>query len=387
MKRRTVLMLASVASMIDQFNMPNIALLQEMGYEVHVACNFHEGNTCDAKRLEKLKHTLSSMHVVWCQWDCPRDVASIKKCCNAYRQLLRLFQEHDYAWIHCHSPVGGALARIAAGPRNIRVAYTAHGFHFYKGAPLRNWMLYYPAEKILAHWTDVLVTVNGEDYRFAKKHLRAGGIFRIPGVGIDTAGFAGGDGNPRKAFRMRHGIPQDAVLLLSVGELNEGKNHRTVLDAMAGLRDQNVYYLVCGQGMLRERLLLHAAGLGIAERVRMLGYVEDVAAAYLAADLFVFPSRREGMPVALMEAMAAGLPCAVSDIRGNRELVTERRLRFHPGCPDELAEILDALIADKNLCRMYGGRNRHRIQKYDVTVVKNRMEKIYGSLAHSSRRR
>lgn len=186
----------------------------------------------------------------------------------------------------------------------------------------------------------------------------------------------------RRAFRMRYGIPQDAVLLLSVGELNEGKNHRAVLDALAGLRDKNVYYLVCGQGVLHEQLLRYAAGLGIAGRIRMPGYVEDVAAAYLASDIFVFPSRREGMPVALMEAMAAGLPCVVSDIRGSRELITEQELRFHPKHPEQLAEILTELLADKHRRRMYGSRNRQRSRNYDLVAVAKRMEKIYGKLLH-----
>ncbi len=184
--KKAVLMIASVASMIDQFNMPNIRLLQEMGYEVHVACNFKEGNTCDAKRIRKLKETLASMQVVWHQWDCPRDVSSVKKCWNAYCQLRRLFRNNTFAWMHCHSPIGGALARIAARKGKIRVIYTAHGFHFYRGAPLRNWMFYYPVEKLLAGWTDVLITINREDYQFAGRRLKAGAVCHIPGVGIDV---------------------------------------------------------------------------------------------------------------------------------------------------------------------------------------------------------
>lgn len=158
MKKEKVLVAASVASMIDQFNMPNIRLLLEMGYEVHVACNLKEGNTCDDRRIRRLVKTLDELHVRLHQWDCPRSILPAWKCYRAYRQFLGLLKRQRFAWIHSQSPVGGALARIAAHGLGIRVAYTAHGFHFYKGAPLQNWLLYYPAEKLLARWTDRLWT-------------------------------------------------------------------------------------------------------------------------------------------------------------------------------------------------------------------------------------
>lgn len=164
-KEQKVLLLASVASMIDQFNVPNIRLIQNMGYEVHVACNFLEGNTCDRKQIRKLLRIMKKMAVVCHQWDCPRSIRPVWGCIRAYRQLCTLMEKHAFVWMHCHSPIGGALARIAAHRQNIRVIYTAHGFYFYRGAPLRNWIFYYPAEKMLARWTDVLIVVNKEDYQ------------------------------------------------------------------------------------------------------------------------------------------------------------------------------------------------------------------------------
>ena len=385
--KKAVLMLASVASMIDQFNMPNICLLQEMGYEVHTACNFNEGNTCDEKRLEKLKDTLDSMGVVWHRWDCPRDIASIKKCRNAYVQLKELLQKHVFAWIHCQSPVGGALARMAAGPRGIRVIYTAHGFHFYRGAPLRNWLLYYPAEKLLAGWTDVLITINREDYRLARRRLKAGTVHYIPGVGIDVERFSVPAVCARSKvrdtlFSEQYHIPKDAVVFLSVGELNRGKNHRVVLAALAALRRSDVYYLICGQGPLHEELLLEADRLGVGNYLRMPGYQENMAWIYQNVDVFVFPSLREGMPAALMEAMAAGLPCVVSDIRGNNELI-RRSERFSlkrfetPESPKELTDILERLLADEKYAQACGARNREHVKKYALAVVRKRMKRIY----------
>ena len=204
MRHRKVLLAASVASMIDQFNMQNISLLQQMGYEVHVACNFREGNTCDARRVRKFQERLTQLQVVWHQWDCPRGTGSVHKCLRAYHQMLWLLKTCPFAWMHCHSPVGGALARIAAHKTGIRVVYTAHGFHFYRKAPLKNWLLYYPVEKLLARWTDVLITVNREDYRFAEKRLGAGRICHIPGVGVDTGLYGRrASAQEKRAFRKK----------------------------------------------------------------------------------------------------------------------------------------------------------------------------------------
>lgn len=388
MRHRKVLLAASVASMIDQFNMENISLLQQLGYEVHVACNFREGNTCNARRIRRLQHKLTQMHVVWHQWDCPRGTGSVPKCLRAYRQLLDLFSVHSYAWIHCHSPAGGVLARLAAHKRGIRAIYTAHGFHFYQKAPLKNWLLYYPAEKLLARWTDVLVTVNREDYCFARRYLGAGRVCYLPGVGVDTELFGqqASDAEKRE-FRLTYGLPQDAAVLLSVGELSGRKNHRLALEAMGRLSatgelfGQKVCYLICGQGPKQKELVCQAKALGIADDVRLAGYQEDVRTFYQNADIFVFPSIQEGLPVALMEAMASGLPCVVSNIRGNRELI-RRKFRFplDTGAPQEMAGRLALLIRDPRLRREEGRRNQKKVQRYDREAVQKKMSAIYQSM-------
>lgn len=393
-KMKKVLMLASVASMIDQFNMPNIRLMQKMGYEVHVACNFIEGNTCNVQRIHALRKTFDDMQVRWHQWDCPRDLSSAAKCCRAYWQLWQLTGRRHFVWMHCHSPIGGALARIVAWQRGIRVIYTAHGFHFYKGAPWKNWLLYYPVEKILAYRTDELITINKEDYSFAKRHLKAKKICHIPGVGIDVDKFAALQLQGAKEFRRKYQIPEHALLLLSVGELNAGKNHRMVIAALAALPRQDVYYCICGQGALRGELEQYAASQGVGGRIRMLGYQEDMPQIYQSADIFVFPSVREGMPVALMEAMASGLPCVVSDIRGNRELVDDaaggraesgRRLtcqkpggmRFSLEQPQQLKMALERLLEDVQLRKACGAFNRKKVRSYSQEAVQKRMCRIY----------
>ncbi len=387
MKKKKVLMAASVASMIDQFNMPNIRLLLELGYEVHVACNFLEGNTCDAGRIIKLKKRLREMSVLYYQWDCPRKMILAKACIKAYRQLLELAERQHFAWIHCHSPIGGALVRIVAHQCGIRVIYTAHGFHFYQGAPLKNWLLYYPVEKLLSYWTDVLVTVNQEDLRFARRNLNAKKVYRIPGVGIDLAPFqkqpAGVDEQDISIIKQPElpKTPKDAVCLLSVGELSRRKNHRIVLSAIAALQRKDLYYLICGQGKLRYRLKRQAQRLGIADQVNIIGYQEHMAHIYKKADIFVLPSIQEGLSVALMEAMAAGLPCIVSDIRGNRELISDKKhtggIRFLLGRQKQLQDALTRLADHKELRHRYGMYNQDIVMAYRLESVQRRMQKIY----------
>lgn len=383
--KKKVLMLASVASMIDQFNMQNIRLLLELGYEVHVACNFIEGNTCSDRQILKLQKTLDELQVVRHQWDCPRSVKSITKCAAAYWQLWKLTGKYSYEWIHCHSPVGGALARLAARQKGIRVIYTAHGFHFYRGAPLWNWLLYYPVEKLLARWTDVLVTVNKEDDWLAKKKFKAGRTYRISGVGIAIDKFSHSHiqaGSFRKEFCRKYSIPESAQILLSVGELIKRKNHRVVMDAMAGITDQDAYYVICGQGRLQKQLMNYAQKKGVAGRIRMTGFLEDVSSVYLCADIFVFPSYQEGLPVALMEAMAAGLPCVVSDIRGNRELIADPAggIRFRPKNVRQLQRALKAMLSSSQLRYKCGRYNQLCVRKYAAHIVEKQTRQIYADM-------
>lgn len=388
--KKRVLMVASVASMIDQFNMSNICMLQQMGYEVHVACNFQGGNTCNIERIQKFQKILIQMGIVWHQWDCPRSIQPIWRCARAYQELLKLLKKDPFVWMHCHSPIGGALARIAAHQWNvshrhkIRVIYTAHGFHFYKGAPLRNWLLYYPVEKLIARWTDVLITVNQEDYCRAKRCLQADKIFYIPGVGIDTQRYAAcmkiglDDMHPGREFRKKYGIEENALVLLSVGELSKRKNHQIVISALAALHRKDVYYVICGQGDQRKALAKQACRLGVSSYVRMPGFIEDMQEFYQNADIFVFPSIQEGMPVALMEAMAAGLPCVVSDIRGNRELISREGGRlYEQNNMEQLMEAVAELLDDSKLRVLCGSFNLQKIKQYDSKKVNARMQTIY----------
>ncbi len=367
-----MLMLASVASMIDQFNMPNIKLLLDMGYQVDVACNFLEGSTCSQEKIEKLKETLTGLGIDYYQVDFSRDITRVDRIGVAYKQVKSLMKENAYDFVHCHSPIGGLIARMAGKATKTRVIYTAHGFHFYKGAPVKNWLLYYPVEWLLAHWTDTLITINQEDYALAQKHMHAKKVVYVPGVGIDLDRFGTVDvdcGEKRKEL----GVPENAVLLLSVGELNKNKNHETVIKSINGM---DVYYIIAGVGDRRESLQKLINDQRMSGRIKLLGFRTDVRDLYAVSDLFVFPSFREGLSVALMEAMASGLPCVVSDIRGNNDLIVEAGgKRFAPydagGCTTAIQNILNADMP------AFGSYNQRRIQMFSLQMVLQQMKEVY----------
>ena len=256
--------------------------------------------------------------------------------------------------------------------------YQAHGFHFYKGAPLKNWLLYYPIEKWLARYTDALITINREDHKLAQRklHLRKGGrVYYVPGVGIDLMKFHQTTAD-RSAKRRELGIPEDAVLLLSVGELNKNKNHETIIRAIAQL---DVHYVIAGAGDLEQHLQDLIDTLGLGDRVKLLGYRTDVKALYDASDIFVFPSFREGLSMSVMEAMACGLPCVASEIRGNTDLLENSGGGFLCRAGDETSfrENIRRLATDSELRRKMGQDNLAAVQRFSLETVINEIRKIY----------
>lgn len=317
--REKVLIVASVASMIDQFNIPNIRLLQEMGYEVHVACNFEKGNSCSLEKIQTLKKLLENIEVKYYQINFERNILKIFSNFSAYKEVKKILEKNKYRFLHCHSPIGGVIGRIAGYLTQTKVIYTAHGFHFFKGAPLLNWLLYYPIEKYLSRYTEILITINKEDYERAKTFY-AKKVEYIPGVGIDVEKIKNIKID-KEQKRKELGLSKDSIVLLSVGELNKNKNHSIVIKALAKLNNPNIHYLICGQGNLKEYLEKLIKKLKLENNVKLLGFRKDIYEIYKISDIFVFPSKREGLSVALMEAMVCELPIICSDIRGNRDLI------------------------------------------------------------------
>jgi len=366
MKKKVLFVATVLRGHILVFHLPYMQWFQQQGYEVHCCARNDTGEAdpavpfCD--RYIDLPFERSPLQ------------AGNRK---VYRQLKKLIDTEGYALVHCHTPVGGTLARLAARGarrRGTRVLYTAHGFHFYRGAPLRNWLFYYPAERFLSRYTDLLITINAEDFARARRfHAKRTAL--MEGVGVDLARFSAPA--DRAAVRASLGLGPAEPVVVTVGEHIPRKNHEACIRAVAAL--PGVTLLFCGVGAQGEALQKLAEELSVSDRVRFLGFRKDVAALLAAADAFLFPSYQEGLPVSLMEAMAAGLPCVVSRVRGNADLIAEGEGGYLCA-PDDaygLAQGLRTLLAAPQLRRKMGEYNRQAVQAYGLEKVREHMAALY----------
>lgn len=378
---KKVLMLASVASMIDQFNMQNISILKEIGYEVHVAANFEQGSTSSNERMEQFKKELNYLNIPFYQIDFSRNVMNIPRNIKAFNQIKKLMKDNKYEFVHCHSPIGGVCGRLAAKLTKTKSIYTAHGFHFYKCSPRLNWIIYYPIEKILSYITDVLITINKEDYELAKKKMNSKKVEYIPGIGVDTNKFGSVDIDKFEK-RKELGLSENNIVLFSVGELNKNKNHEVVIRALAKLSNPNIHYIVAGRGNLESYLNELLEKLNMVNNVKLLGFRNDIAELYRISDIFCFPSYREGLSVALMEVMASGLPVVCSKIRGNVDLINHKKGGFlcNLNSVEEFEIYINELVNDTDKRKRMSEYNRSIIEQYDITIVNQKMENIYNSI-------
>lgn len=360
---KKVLFVASITGHITAFHIPFLELLKKSEYEIEVAAKGErEIPFCDKHYEIGFERN-------------PFKFANIA----AYKELKKIIRDGDYSLIHCHTPVAAFLTRMAA--RKVRkngtkVMYTAHGFHFFKGAPLINWLVYFPVEWISSFLTDVLITINKEDFGFAKKYLHAKHIEYVPGVGVNTAKVDNAVVE-RDVKKSELGIGTGETVILSVGELNDNKNHETAIRATAQLREENVTYLVCGKGSKKEFLETLAKDLGV--KLILAGYRNDIGEILKCADVFVFPSKREGLPVSVMEAMAAGLACVVSEIRGNTDLIHDGKggCLVKPDNIEAMAGAIEKLIQDEQMRKEMGEYNIGAVQPFVLKNVIKQMQKIY----------
>lgn len=367
---KKVLFIGNIKNHFDTFHTPFFKLFKDNSWEVHVAAK-NDGKDRSDQLIDYCD----------CFFDIPITRAPLKKQnIDALRKLKKIINDSNYDIIHCHTPVGGVLGRLAsrdARKKGTKVMYTAHGFHFYTGAPLINWVAYYTIEKLLANLTDTLITINSEDYERAKS-FKVQKVESVHGVGVDLNKI--NSVSVDRALTLKElEIPINSFILLSVGELNKNKNHKLVIKALADLKDDTVHYLICGNGFFEQDLMNLTQELRIDKQVHFLGFRKDVIRFCKTSDIFIFPSLREGLPVSVMEAMASGLPILASKIRGNIDLVDEDLggLFFDPNNPDELKNQIVQLKNDGIKRENFGEYNQRKIILYSVTNVLNEMKLIY----------
>lgn len=365
-----ILFVATIMGHFKGCHLPYMKLLKEKGWEVHAAANNDvEIPYCDKKFIIPIERS-------------PYKLINYR----AYRQLKEILNKEKYDIIHCNTPMGGVLARLAAHAtkkNGTKVIYTAHGFHFFKGAPIQNWLIYYPVERYLSKYTDILITINKEDFSRAKK-FNANMVKYIPGMGIDTNKFSSSKIN-RSEKREELGVSNDKIVILSVGELNENKNHEVVIRAIANIGNPNLQYLICGVGPLESHLKSIAKEVGVESQVNLLGFRSDIAEICKSSDIFVFPSKREGLGLAALEAMASGLPIITSNIHGINDYSIDGKTGYkcNSNDVDDFAEKINNLVSDTNLRKTIGIHNSQAAKRFDVKNIIKIMDDIYVDVKHN----
>lgn len=366
---KKVLFVATVVKLhIMVFHIPYLEWFKKNGYEVHVCAKNDYDNKEDCRipfcdKYYNLEFNRS-----------PLNFRNFK----VFNQLKKIIDSNEYDIIHCHTPIGGVLARLAANKKRkngTRVIYTAHGFHFFEGAPVINWLFYYPIEKWLSRYTDVLITINEEDFRRAKK-FNAKYVRYVPGVGVDVNKF-NKVSIEKTRKRLSIGVATNNFMIVSVGELNKNKNHEVIIKAISRL--ENIEYVLCGKGPMESYLKQLSKDFGINERIHFLGYRNDMTEIYKTADLFVFPSFREGLSLSLIEAMASGLPVVCSDIRGNIDLIEEGKNGYLVKADDieGFRNAINKVINSKKNSKEFGNANAEKVKKYALENVLEDMKEIY----------
>lgn len=371
-----VLFLTTISGFLPKFLMQDVGLLQSMGCTVHYASNFDNPiYECDRRSLEMMGIVCHSIPIA-------KSPARLMANYKAYRLLKRIVDEEDIQVVHCHNPMGGVLGRLLGRSRKLYVIYTAHGFHFYKGASLVNWLCYYTVERFLAASTDQLITINHEDMERAEGfRLKKGGkVTRIPGVGYDRARFVPAL-EKRELLRRKYGINNEDYLFLSVGELNDNKNHKTIIKAFSDIQYKHKRLFICGAGQKHAELYRLIHKLGIEDRVTLWGYRTNIEEFYQCADCFVFPSYREGLGMAAVEAMACGLPLIVSDNRGTREYAQlfshNNAFVCEAGKVHEFCQAMEKLCQDRKLSLSMGDESLAVAGEFTQERTKEIMVKIY----------
>ncbi|MGO3536082.1 MAG: glycosyltransferase [Leuconostoc mesenteroides] len=379
---KKVLMLAAKANMIQQFNHRNIKILQNLGYEVHVATNMVDFGSMSTDENERFKLWMSDNNVIAHQVDFERRMGTLKGNIRSIRQLREIFKTNNFSFIHVHSPLGSILGRFVAKQFKVPTIYTAHGFHFFKGGPKSGWIVFYPLEWLSSFFTDTLITINDEDYALAKKHMHANKVVKINGIGVDVKNkWLVTDAerkNARHSIRQELNIPEDAFLLSSVGELSDRKNHRIVLESLQLMSDDelsNIYYVIAGTGNNGDLLRNLAQTFNFENHFHLLGYRPDIDDINYASDVSIFPSLREGLGMAGLDATVDGTYLLGTNKRGVSDYIRDgvNGNLFAPDSPEQLSQLIRNCLTDTPKTKHFVFLKRFGHEKVDEVMME-----VYG---------
>lgn len=369
-----ILYTATVLSHICQFHLPHMQHLQERGWEVHVAAhdNLAVKNGLQLKYCDKFIETPFSRS--------PKSPDNLK----AYKQLKNLLAEEHYDVILCNTPMGSIVTRLAAKKtrkQGTKVIYMAHGFHFYKGSSKKAWLVFYPIEKYMAKKCDLLITINKEDYALAQeKFSKRTKVAHIHGVGVDEKRYHPATPEEQLTMRKAEGLSKDDFVILCTGELNENKNQKTLISAAAQLKDTlpNLKVLLAGNGPKEQELREQIQAEGLEDIVKLLGYRTDLEKVVPAVDLVVSCSKREGMPLNIIEAMLCKKPVVASHNRGHDELVQEDTtgVLLSPTDVSGFASAISSLAQDAAQRWKMGEAAYDWIQPYAIAATRDELYRV-----------
>lgn len=369
-----ILYVTTVSSTMNAFLIPHIKMLVDKSHQVDVAFNLTRPLKNELEKLITNVHQLEFSRF------------PIR---NNYLKLVKdmkaVVVEGEYDIVHTHTPIASLVVRLACrNLKNVKVIYTAHGFHFFEGAPKKNWSLFYPIEKFLSKYTDVLITMNEEDYQLASKKLYANRIAKVNGVGIDLSKFNTISSVKKNIKKSSYGFKKDDFILIYVAELSYRKNQEDLIKAISNLNTTipNIKLLLIGEGPSAEKHEKLVSKLELAEHVKLLGYRTDIPSLMSISDVIVSTSRQEGLPVNIMEGMASGLPAVVTNSRGNRDLIENNLNGFVVELHDvqTFSNKIQDLHNDKELRKRFSEHSLKKIHSYSIENVLEEMKEIYSKL-------
>lgn len=368
MTNKKILVVTTTDNMIWQFLIPHIQHLQSLGNTVECVC---------AKTGFWFDELATKYNFVMHEINFTRNPISLRNL-KGFNSLCKLQKENNYNLIYCQQPVGGVMGRKLGKKFKLPVIYTAHGFHFFKGNnPLKN-VIFKTIEKHYAKYTTALITINEEDFQ-ACQNWKAKQKFKINGIGVDLTKYKVPENFDKKKFREEIGFNENDFIVTSIGELNKNKNTLMLLEVFKNIKNENIKYLICGQGPLKKEYEKYIAENNLQNRVKMVGFRKDIPNILSATDLYIMPSFREGLSKSMMEAMCFGLPVVASKIRGNIDLLgtEEGGLLCNPKNNEKFNFAIENLFNSPKLCRQFGERNTEFVKNFDINVVLKQMEKIY----------
>lgn len=365
---KKVLYTATVDIHIKSFHLPYLKLLHDMGYKVYVATNGNEEFPyCDEKIVVPFERR-------------PFKFNNIK----AIFKLKKIIDKENFNLIHCHTPSAGIIARLAARKarkKGTKVIYTAHGFHFYKGAPLKNWLIYYPIEKLMSRYTDTLITITKEDYELAKrKFKKVKNIEHVNGVGMNPERLNKTITEKEKEdIRNKLNIKKDDIVLSYIAELNSNKNQKMLIEVVKLLvkKQPNIKLLLIGGGILKESYSNLIKEYNLEKNISLLGIRTDIFELLSITDIYLASSLREGLPVNIIEAMYMGLPVVAMNNRGHRELIQNKINGFIINNKEEMINAIEELIDDKSLRNSIKNSGKKMSRKYLINDIIDDIKKIY----------